>query len=199
MNNMNERSELKKLAQRSIDESWSLFIDVLKDNLNEEEYRLLIKRLDKPPRIVWKELKNNFVAGFYIFPTVKHPKKNYSHVPQWDDFIEMNEKYLNSSDAIKFVWETSKHELGHCLNYRLNFRTGHDAAFRAIVKAIGGNPSTTHNYESDFAYNEKYKKFICECGETIFLTKVKISKAKAGKYICSKCRKNLKYLKQLEN
>jgi predicted SprT family Zn-dependent metalloprotease len=110
----------------------------------------------------------------------------------------MNIKYLDSKDAIKFIWNTTKHELGHCLNYRINKRTGHDASFKAIVTAIGGDPSTYHDYEdSEIVSSSKRQpktEVKCKCGAIFHLSPTRMKRAKLGVYTCSKCKENLKNL-----
>lgn len=138
-------------------------------------------------------MRSSLTSGVYYFPTIDHPKNDYDKVDiPWDDRIEMNIKYLSSKDAIKFAWNTTKHELGHCLNYRINERTDHDAAFKAIVTAIGGIPSTYHNYDDSEII--KTSKFHCTCGTHFSLTPNEVRIAKKGEYVCKNCGKNLKYL-----
>ena len=187
--------EAQALSNRSCLESWDEMIRILTEHGMEK----VIARIGKPPKIVWKTMRSSLTSGVYYFPTIDHPKNNYNNVDiPWDDRIEMNIKYLNSKDAIQFAWNTTKHELGHCLNYRMNKRTGHDAAFKAIVTAIGGNPSTYHNYEdSEIIGTIKSlprTEFTCTCGNHFSLTPIKIKRAKEGKYLCGKCNKNLSFL-----
>ena len=188
--------EAQALANRSCQESWDEMIRIL----TEQGLEKVVTRLGKMPRIEWRRMKSSRIAGYYHFPHIPHPGKVYNMAfpPRWDDRIEMNIKYLDSKDAIQFIWDTTKHELGHCLNYRINKRRNHDAAFRAIVTAIGGDPSTYHNYE-DSAIGKPPKRQArtevkCKCGAVFYLTPVRMRRAKTGVYTCRKCKENLKNL-----
>lgn len=187
--------EAKALANRSCQESWDEMIRILTEHGLEK----VVARIGKPPRIEWRKMKSSRVAGYYHFPYIAHPGRTYYQwqIP-WDDRIEMNIKYLDSKDAVQFIWNTTKHELGHCLNYRINKRRNHDAAFRAIVTAIGGDPSTYHNYEdSEVGKPPKRQartEVKCKCGAVFYLTPVRMRRAKTGVYTCRKCKENLKNL-----
>lgn len=188
--------EAQALANRSCQESWDEMIRIL----TEQGLEKVVTRLGKMPRIEWRRMKSSRVAGYYHFPHIPHPGKVYNMAfpPRWDDRIEMNIKYLDSKDAIQFIWDTTKHELGHCLNYRINKRRNHDAAFRAIVTAIGGDPSTYHNYE-DSEVGKTPKRHSrtevkCKCGTVYYLTPIRMKRAKLGIYTCRKCNENLKNL-----
>lgn len=187
--------EAQQLAIQSRDESWKL----MKEILIEQGLEKVANRLGKPPIIEWKQLRSNTIAGYYHFPRMKHPGNVYTYYPPiWNDRIEMNLKFLSSKDALEFIWNTTKHELGHCINYRINKRRNHDASFRAIVRAIGGDPSTYHDYEnSDICTNVKKLKrtlVTCSCGTNFYLTPLRIKRAKEGCYLCKECKKNLKEL-----
>ena len=188
--------EAQALADRSCQESWDEMIRIL----TEQGLDKVVTRIGKAPKIEWRRMKSSRVAGYYHFPHIPHPGKvyNLSFPPRWDDRIEMNIKYLDSKDAIQFIWDTTKHELGHCLNYRINKRRNHDAAFRAIVTAIGGDPSTYHNYEdSEVGKPPKRQtrtEVRCKCGEVFHLTPTRMKRAKLGVYTCRKCKENLKNL-----
>jgi predicted SprT family Zn-dependent metalloprotease len=180
--------EAKALANRSATESWEEMKRILVENGMEK----VANRLGNMPRIEWRSMRSNRVAGYYYFPHIPHPGKVYSSAPNWDDRIEMNIKYLKSKDAIEFIWDTTKHEIGHCINYRINKRRNHDASFKAIVNAIGGNPSTCHKYEnSEILEKSKTEKIHCKCGACFSLTPYRLKKAKAGAYRCKKCGTNL--------
>ena len=187
--------EAQALANRSCQESWDEMIRILTEHGLEK----VVARIGKAPKIEWRRMKSSRIAGYYHFPHIPHPGKEYSAwSPRWDDRIEMNIKYLDSKDAIEFIWDTTKHELGHCLNYRINKRRNHDAAFRAIVRAIGGDPSTYHNYEdSEVGKPPKRQprtEVKCKCGAVFYLTPTRMRRAKTGVYFCRKCKENLKNL-----
>ena len=187
--------EAQALANRSCQESWDEMIRIL----TEQGLGKIVTRLGKMPRIEWRRMKSSRVAGYYHFPHIPHPGKTYySRAPQWDDRIEMNIKYLDSKDAIQFIWDTTKHELGHCLNYRINKRKNHDAAFRAIVTAIGGDPSTYHNYEDSEVgkppRRQPRTEVHCTCGTHFYFTPIRMRRAAQGQYRCGKCGQNLAVL-----
>ena len=175
------------LANRSIQESWDIMINLLK----ERHLERFAERLQQPPTVVWKPFRSMNVAAWYRTFNLKHPKKNFSKQWKWDDVIEMNSDYLTSPDAERFVWETSKHELGHCINFRLNNRTGHDKSFKAIVEAIGGNSATCHNYDLTDKQRKKMHKFTCKCGKSWWVTNYWVKKFKSGNYLCKECEANL--------
>ena len=180
--------EANKIAQRSIQESWDIMINLLKER-HLEKYAI---RLQQPPKIVWKSFRAINNAGVYR-STGRHPKQNFTTDWKWDDSIELNLDFLTSDDAEIFVWETPKHELGHCINYRLNYRVGHDKSFKAIMEAIGGDPNTCHNLALTDKQKAKLHQIVCECGEEFMVSNTIFSRAKKGKYVCNKCGKNLKY------
>lgn len=187
--------EAQALANRSCQESWDEMIRIL----TEQGLEKIVVRIGKPPRIEWQKMKSSRVAGYYHFPYIPHPGRTYyTWTPPWDDRIEMNIKYFDSKDAIQFIWNTTKHELGHCLNYRINKRRNHDASFRAIVRAIGGDPSTYHNYEdSEIKGRTKRQtrtELHCTCGAHFFLTPIRMKRAGQGQYRCRKCGQNLAVL-----
>jgi predicted SprT family Zn-dependent metalloprotease len=188
--------EAQALANRSCQESWDEMIRIL----TEQGLEKVVTRIGKAPKIEWRRMKSSMIAGYYHFPTIPHPGKvyNLSYPPRWDDRIEMNTKYLDSKDAIQFIWDTTKHELGHCLNYRINKRKNHDAAFRAIVTAIGGDPSTYHNYEDSEVgkppKRQSRTEVKCKCGVVFQLTPIRMKRAAEGIYTCRKCKENLKNL-----
>lgn len=187
--------EAQRLSIQSRNESWKL----MKEILIEQGLEKVANRLGPPPIINWVRLRSSQVAGYYHFPKMPHPGKIYTCMPPlWNDCIEMNIKYLDSKDALEFIWNTTKHELGHCINYRINKRRNHDASFRAIVRAIGGDPSTYHNFE-DSEVGQKRKKqtkidITCSCGAILRLSPLKVKRAKEGRYICKRCKRNLKEL-----
>lgn len=188
--------EAQALANRSCQESWDEMIRIL----TEQGLEKVVTRLGKMPRIEWRRMKSSRIAGYYHFPRIPHPGKVYNMTfpPQWDDRIEMNIKYLDSKDVIQFIWDTTKHELGHCLNYRINKRRNHDAAFRAIVTAIGGDPSTYHNYEDSevgkLPKRQARTEVHCTCGTHFYLTPIRMKRAVQGQYRCRKCGQNLAVL-----
>lgn len=176
-----------KIAKRSLKESWDLFIELLK-NKNVDES--VIQRLGKMPKLKMNKMKSKDIAGLYWHPTILYPSKNVSYIPKWNDTIELNSRYLKSNNPTLCLWNVTKHELGHCINYRLNKRINHDKAFRAIVKAIGGDPSTYHPWivitPGETSYILK-----CECGETFTFYQDRYEKSMEGKLACRKCNKNL--------
>lgn len=187
--------EAQALANRSCQESWDEMIRIL----TEQGLEKVVARIGKAPKIEWRRMKSSRVAGYYHFPHIPHPGKVYSSwTPRWDDRIEMNIKYLDSKDAIQFIWNTTKHEIGHCINYRMNKRRNHDASFRAIVRAIGGDPSTYHNYEvgevGKTPKRHPRTEVRCKCGVVFYLTPIRMRRAKTGVYTCRKCKENLKNL-----
>lgn len=186
--------EAKALANRSCSESW----DEMKRILIENGLEKVVKRLGNAPKIEWRSFHSSRVAGYYHFPHCSHPGKDYLRQVAWDDRIEMNIKFLNSKDAIQFIWDTTKHELGHCINFRMNKRRNHDAAFRAIVRAIGGDPSTYHNYEDSEVGGKPRRstrsQVTCTCGVVFELSPTRLKRAKEGLYTCKKCKENLKNL-----
>lgn len=187
--------EAQALANRSCQESWDEMIRILTEHGLEK----IIARIGKPPKIEWRKMRSSRVAGYYHFPKLCHPGSTSYRFPlPWDDRIELNIKYLDSKDAIQFIWNTTKHELGHCLNYRINKRQNHDASFRAIVTAIGGDPSTYHNYEDSevkgVAKKQKRTELHCTCGAHFYFTPIRMKRAAQGQYRCRKCGQNLAVL-----
>lgn len=185
----------KSISNQSIKESWELMLNILKEN----GLGKFVGILKEPPKVYWNKLDEPNVAGYYHYPRGKHPQGQLIVPFHWSDYIEMNIDFLTSPDAEEFIWETSKHELGHCINWRLNKRKHHDQAFRAIMRAIGGDPSTFHNYGTNDVQKKKGTvQFQCGCGEKILLSPLQLKRALKGVYLCKRCEANLKHGKIIE-
>lgn len=140
--------EANKIANESIQQAWKTFMDELHERALDNH----AKRMGKPPTVEWRSIRGG-VGGLY-YCGESHPGKIFKEVNQsivpfnWKDSIEMNTRYLylENEESREFVKYVALHELGHCLNYRLNKRRNHDKCFRAIMRTIGGSPDSCHNF-----------------------------------------------------
>ena len=83
------------------------------------------------------------------------------------DLIKLHEVFLDKYKE-EYINDTVLHELAHCLAYQFGDYMGHGAAWKSMVRAIGGIPKRYHNYDIDLV--QKRTRFTCSnSGEQVIL------------------------------
>jgi len=108
--------------------------------------------------------------------------------------IRLN-RYLLEKYGQEFIDRTVVHEVGHLISYRLygvNGR-GHGAAWKRVMRAIGGPTSRCHSYETKAArVTNKYACHCDRCGHSYELGAVRVNRIKKGsKYTHPACGGNV--------
>ena len=104
--------------------------------------------------------------------------------------IRLN-RYLLEKYGDDFISRTVVHELGHLISYKLygiNGR-GHGAAWKRVMRAIGGPTSRCHSYETKAARKTTKHSCHCDrCGHSYELGAIRVNRIKKGaKYTHPAC------------
>lgn len=166
-----------KTAEMMIDEIVNEAIDkwfyTIKYNEN-----LMEKTKKHMPIIRFKKFGFNY-AGKTFF---QHVNDSYLTI-----IIEMNENYLYSADAEKFIKYTTLHELAHAFAYLYDKSIGHNKVWKQIAIALGDDGKRCHDYarpiNASVRKPTKRTECICnKCGTKSYLTNIKIKRIKENPY-----------------
>jgi len=159
--------EAKRLSFQYVKEAYDYFVE----HIEETPFRYEKHRIKLMPFIIWKK------KGFKLAGTAHGGSLNT---------IEMNINFLYSPDAMRFIKNTSVHELAHLINGWFHGRN-HDKQWKYIAKFIGDDGERCHDYKlPEIASNNHKYTAYCACREWKF-TKYRYDKCADGGYRCRKC------------
>lgn len=178
--------EAIKMSEHEANICW----DKIKKHLASVNQIKSIDTLGNVPPIVWGKFGFR-TAGRYSWNS--ETKK---------DKVEMNINYLNIEDPVKFIINTTRHELAHCINFRIGSKKNHDSYWKHFAMILGDDGGIYHDYGRPSNAPERKRTihtFYCKCGNEFNLTDRKLAMAKNGKYCCADCGLNLAKLFKTNN